>query len=378
VVDLSGSMKDDTTPNNSQSNSSLMQTVYNQFGFGTYPGPSVSINRYKSDSWIMQNQMPSVMPNAIPTPNTSSSASVNYWGSYFDYVKSGWGRKLGYQSYLDFMMYHGRDHKPDGASYTPLSLSSNLCTCPRHLESVGGTSFSFPPNEMPTHAARSALIAAIQVIQGRNQNISDTNQMDWVSIVTFDTAARIQQALTSNYSAAMTACTALQACYSGQACTNTESALIVAYNHIKPQSEGGLGREHTNKIVVLLTDGAANLKSSSNSAISAYVNSNPSTWTDPNSGSTINNWAVTGSYSNEKKAAMMQTSIMQGRNWFVYPVGVGLDCDYDFMDRMARMGATANTTGQAPRGSGDPSVYQALMTQIFTNIITNPKLRIVQ
>ncbi len=74
----------------------------------------------------------------------------------------------------------------------------------------------------------------------------------------------------------------------------------------------------------------------------------------------------------------MQTSIMQGSNWYLYAVGVGLGCDYTFMDSMARMGNTANTNGQAPRGSGDPTVYEAVMTQLFNNIITNPKLRLVQ
>ena len=87
------------------------------------------------------------------------------------------------------MMYYGRDVKPDGTNYTPLSLNSNLCACPLHSESVGGMAFQFPPDEMPTHAARSALIAAIQVVQNLNQTISDPNQMDWVSIITFDTSA---------------------------------------------------------------------------------------------------------------------------------------------------------------------------------------------
>ncbi len=54
-------------------------------------------------------------------------------------------------------MHYGRDVKPDGTNYTPLSLQSNLCACPLHSESVGGTSFQFPPDEMPTHAARCAL-----------------------------------------------------------------------------------------------------------------------------------------------------------------------------------------------------------------------------
>ena len=74
----------------------------------------------------------------------------------------------------------------------------------------------------------------------------------------------------------------------------------------------------------------------------------------------------------------MQTSMMQGNNWYLYPVGIGLGCDYDFMDRMARMGATANSSGQSPRGSGNPADYEAVLTEIFQNIITNPKLRLVQ
>ena len=99
--------------------------------------------------------------------------------------------------------------------------------------------------------------------------------MDWVSIVTFDTTARIQQTLTSNYSTAMTACTGLQACSDTALCTDTEGGLITAYNLIKPQSQGGQGRENTNKIVVLLTDGQPNLQQSSNTTISQYINANP-------------------------------------------------------------------------------------------------------
>ena len=74
----------------------------------------------------------------------------------------------------------------------------------------------------------------------------------------------------------------------------------------------------------------------------------------------------------------MQTSMVQGNNWYLYPVGIGLGCNYDFMDRMARMGATANNSGESARGTGNPAQYEAVLTQIFQNIITNPKLRLVQ
>jgi hypothetical protein len=138
---------------------------------------------------------------------------------------------------------------------------------------------------------------------------------------------------------------------------------MIANSHIKPQSQGGRGRLATNKVVVLLTDGKPNLYSSSPSTISSYINNNPSS----------------NFYGNQtpQDAALMQTSMMHGTHWSLYPVGIGLQCDYDFMDRMARMGAT-DKSGQGPRGSGNPADYEARLTAIFQSIITNPKLRIVQ
>jgi hypothetical protein len=48
------------------------------------------------------------------------------------------------------------------------------------------------------------------------------------------------------------------------------------------------------------------------------------------------------------------------------------------MDRMARMGDTANNKGQSVRGSGNPAEYEQRLTEIFKKIITSPKLRLVQ
>jgi hypothetical protein len=59
-------------------------------------------------------------------------------------------------------------------------------------------------------------------------------------------------------------------------------------------------------------------------------------------------------------------------------VGIGLECDYGFMDRLARMGSTADQDGESPRGSGNPADYEQRLTEIFQHIITNPKLRLVK
>ena len=417
VVDLSGSMNNDTDPDNTPDinsafalqgyptvGSELIQQIYVDFGFNvTYPnepaqyigqplgvttrgdplsqmiqnggvltqpsipskyrilsGDSSSVRRQKAFSWTMDYQLPQVMPAAKPTPN--SSASYSYWASYL----SGNYTKIGYRSYLHFMMYNGRDLRPDGVNYTPLSRSSPYC--PYHQEATAGGTFSFPPREQPTHAARRAMIAAIKVIKDRNQSVSDMSQRDWVSIISFDSLSNggpvIQVALTGDYDVAMQACTRLQACNNSAACTATEAGLITAGSHIKPSNQGGSGRMATNKIVVLLTDGKPNLYSSSSSQIRSYINQYPSS----------NFYG--GQYPQD--AALMQTSMVRGKRWYLYPVGIGLECDYDFMDRMARMGATANDSGQSPRGSGNPADYEARLTQIFRDIITNPKLRLVQ
>ena len=138
VVDLSGSMNDDTTPGSSTCNTGLMQTVYNEFGFGTYPGSSMALNTSKSTSWVMTNQIKPNMPNATPR-QTHRAAHRSIIGAVISVTRSPTGGgKLGYQSYLAFMMYYGRDVPPDGTDYTPLSLNSNLCRCPLHSETVGG------------------------------------------------------------------------------------------------------------------------------------------------------------------------------------------------------------------------------------------------
>lgn len=422
VVDLSGSMNYDTNPGMSSANSGLIQNVYDDFGFGTYPGASQyagqslgvsksyqlsdQINKVKealtdndfkgtkyftgtkkggrwnpyyvdadgttvlSDetrtqrtyAWVMEVQIgTNLMPAAVPVPD--ADVNYNYWKTFID----GYYNRLGYKSYVTYMMDNGRERKPDGSSYTPLSLQSG--DCPKHTESVDGQQFEFPPREMPTHACRRALIAAMQVIQERNANISDVNHRDWVSIITFDKiggdSPKLEQSLTSVYSDAMEACTRLQACSNYGASTGTEAGLYLAREHIKPQTQGGLGRERTNKIVVLLTDGRPNLNQSSSTAINNYKSQNPN-----------DNFYSWGNY--PQNAALMQTSIMQGGNWNLYAAGVGGGCDYDFMDRMARMGATANSDGESPRGTADPTAYETVLKDIFEKIITNPKLRLVQ
>jgi Flp pilus assembly protein TadG len=426
VVDLSGSMNDDTSTGWSGNGtfsgqyatiySQMMTQVYSDFGFGSYPGTTQSIGQNvgvsslsalssstsplknssitiagltvsipssyringsdtaasrlsKAIKWVIDKQLATIMPNAKPSP--SSGGSTAYWTDYINEVDNN-GSVLGYRTYVQYMMENGRDQKP-GTSGNYTQLSVNSPNCPYHSESTAGGTFSFPPSEQPTHAARRSVIAALQEIKDKNASISDTNQKDWVSIVTFDKSTNIGGvtplvALTSNYGSAMTASTTMQAVGQNGYSTATETGLAAAYNLIKPASQGGTGRENTQKVVVLLTDGMANLYSSSASTISNYINAHPSS----------NYYTGSSGTSTASNAAMMQAAMMNSGKWKLYPVPLGLGADQDFMDRMARTGGTADDNGQAATSSGDPSSYEQELTNIFKQIVDNPQVRLVQ
>jgi Flp pilus assembly protein TadG len=466
VVDLSGSMNDDTETawvsdyqntlyagqGYGNVGSELMQKVYDDFGYGTYPGTleylgstlgvtsnssayanmtanngplttssipsayrisstdSESTRKRKCYSWLMDVRFPVIMPGVQPTPNSANSTSYAYWERYIDYlilqssagtrgtipsltsttyritglnnpnddsypsisssVPQGYRNKFGFRTYVNFMMDYGRDVKPGNTMYTPLSTSSSLC--PYHSEEVGDKTFSFPPREQPTHASRRSIIAAIQVVEEQNEAIANLNVRDWVSIVTFDHLQSggpvIRQTLTGDYDAAMQACTTMQAVCDDKSSTATESGLIKARDHLKPAAAGNsvaAGRKNTNKVIVLLTDGVPNLYSSSNSAINSFISANSNS-----------DWYGSSSYA--KNAPLMQAMKTQLDGWYMYPVGLGLGTDYTFMDRMARMGQTADGNGEAFRSSGNPTLYEEVLKDIFEQIIRTPRARLVQ
>jgi len=278
---------------------------------------------------------------------------------------------IGYITYVQFMLDHGRDLQPAKGYYTPISVESP--DCPYHMEDTAGGTFSFPPRTQPMHAARRSLIAAIQIVKERNSTIPDKNFRDWVSIVTYDRikngGPKIVQPLTGDYEEAMLACTKIQAVGDKGGSTATETGLATAKQHIAKKEDGGEGRRIANKVVVLLTDGVPNLYSSSDGEIEDFI-------LEHSDHKHSDQFYANGAYWYD--AALMQTLGMQLEDWEVYPVGVGLGTDYDFMDRMATLGGTANDSGQSPRGSGNPAEYEGVLTDIFRNIINNPRLRLVQ
>ena len=247
--------------------------------------------------------------------------------------------------------------------YSPLSINSP--DCPYHAESTDGGTFNFPPREMPTHSSRRSLIAALQVIKDRNKSILNSSQQDWVSIVTFELQSHVVTVhnLDNNYDGAMQACTTMQACSDNAACTATETGLMQAIALLTNS-----GRTGANKVVVLMTDGKPNLYSSSKSTISNYETAHANS----------NFYGSSSDYPQD--AAMMQASIMQGKNWIFFPIEIGLQGDADFMNRIYSVGKGKNTqTDVSPyAATGNPTNYETELKQIFQQIVATPKVRIVQ
>ena len=248
---------------------------------------------------------------------------------------------------------------------TQLSIQSPHCAY--HNEVTAGGTFCFPPREEPMHSCRRALIAALKIVKDRNAGLT-SGAGDRVAIISFDGldnhhAPVLVQSLTSNYTSAMVSCTTLQAVSDIGATTAIEAGLIAARAHLKPTAQGGQGRTFAKKVVVLLTDGVPNAWESSTGTINSYIATHPGA-DYYNSGYPWLN------------SALMQASTFEAQNTAVYPVGIGLGTDYNFMDRMARMAET-DKSGLSPRGSGNPAEYEQRLTDIFEEIIKNPGGRMV-
>jgi len=117
-------------------------------------------------------------PNKSSFPSASTSLSKGY-------------NKVGYLTYVQFMMDLGRDRSADswGAANeavgykSPLSIHNAMM--PTHSESTAGGTFTFPPREQPMHAVRRSLIAALEEVRQQNVGVSSA-VADRVAIVTFD------------------------------------------------------------------------------------------------------------------------------------------------------------------------------------------------
>jgi len=271
--------------------------------------------------------------------------------------------KIGYLTYVQFMMDYGRDLKPDGVNHVPLSRHSP--DCPYHTEATPAGYFQFPPREEPTHSIRRALIAAIQLLKQRNESLP-AQQRDWVSIIAFDTplggGVEIFQQLTPDYDQAMLACTRLQACGDKGLTTNLEAGLIAAREHLR---SGGAGRPNAHKVVVVLTDGLPNSSISTAKDVLAFV----STTSD-------NTFPLDGNQ--PQLAAMMQVVQCHQDGWSIFPIGVGAGADQGFIAQLIRVSGTTSNNQLLHNVADRPVDREQRIVDRLKLIIDRPPVRLVQ
>jgi hypothetical protein len=396
---LSNSMSFDSHPGKGSAQDEFIQALYDDL-FGTTNGasnvtydsgetgvkllkpsdhPNYPWKSYTADELLPLNmaKVAASKQYIVPTPVTDSDPSKAYWKAFFTYLNSNYPSgtvNVSYKNYVQFLMDYGRDKpvveevKDRNGNVTQAEQYSILSTLNpnyhKHSELTDGGTLDFPPPEMPTHAVRRAVIAALAIIKDRNSTVNESSQRDLVSIVVFDrkNGVKVLRSLTDDYTDVMKSAAQLQACSSGGNCTDSEGGIICAANHIKAQSQGGAGRLNANKVIVFLTDGNPNINESSEHDIDDYKAAHSGDdW-----GS---NYAQNG--------ALMQSSIAQGANSSLYAVGVGEGGNQTFMDRMARNAGTDKNGAGYPIAS-DSATYEATLKSIFQGIISNPKLRLVQ
>jgi len=274
--------------------------------------------------------------------------------------------KIGYLTYVQFMMDYGRDLKPDGLNNVPLSRESRFC--PYHTEATSAGYFRFPPREEPIHSIRRALIEAIQLLKEHNESLP-IDQRDWVSVAAFDTpvggTVSILQPLTPDYDQAMLACTQLQASGDKGLTTNLEAGLIMAREHLQPSSQGGAGRRNVHKVVILLSDGLPNCAVSSSKLIqdfaSAYIDSG-----------SLSAW------SEAELASLVQAVKFHHDGWSFYPIGVGAGVNHEFIEQLARCGGLARNARPFDAIADHPVGRVEKIVQVLRQIIDRPRVQLVQ
>src|SRR5262249_10716163 len=130
---------------------------------------TTALRQAKAYKWLIDFQIAALMPAARPTPNSGDGSSLAYWKDYINAINSNSG-KLGYRTYVSWVMDLGRDEtgSVSGAHGQLSYLSAN---CPYHNETVGTSSYSFPPSEQPTHSERRSVIAGLQEVKSKNSVI---------------------------------------------------------------------------------------------------------------------------------------------------------------------------------------------------------------
>jgi hypothetical protein len=219
------------------------------------------------------------------------------------------------------------------------------------------------------HTVRRALIAAIQVVKEQNRGIADARLRDRVCIITFDRlhggGPTVEQPLTADYDASMRACATLQATSDQGPSSAIEAGLLAARIHLASPRNGGRGRDDAEKIVIVLSSGRPDLYVSDPSELARFVAGHKGA----------------GCYNGGRhahNAPLMQAARMQAEQWPVFALGVGLDADLQFINRLARFGGTSHPQSRSLPPAVQPLDCERRLTDLVRQILAQPDVHMAQ
>ena len=213
-------------------------------------GDPISTRRRKAYRAVIEQQVASVMPEVRPSP--SDPANFEYWAEYLDEVLSSDDpdARIGYASYLQFMLKRGRTIRAGGQHVALSQYSEDPAWC---HELVEGGAFRCPPRTEPMHEVRRGLLTVLNDIAKRNRALISGGQRDRVAIITFDSlspgGAWIEQAMTSDYGAACGKLARLQAVGERAEKATGLAALQLAEELLREHRTGG--RDASQQVVVV-------------------------------------------------------------------------------------------------------------------------------
>jgi hypothetical protein len=178
-------------------------------------------------------------------------------------------------------------------------------------------------------------------------------------------APAVVQPLTSDYDKAIEACTNLHVANGKTPGRNTDAALDHARKHLAPPARKGAGRDRTDKVIVLITTGPPTAYITRPAEIHAHRSAEPSRDYYANGADWLD-------------APLVQADKMRAKGWRLYPVGIGPGADHDFLDRLARLGGTADPDGHAPRTGRTPVECEQRLVETLDRIVRSPQVSLVQ
>jgi hypothetical protein len=371
------------------------------------------VRKTKAYRWLIDFQIPLALPGVSPPPIAQDESSFTYWSAYLDYlikplsglppaqatlrlatannpdtaqwpdltpaVIQGSYNKIGYQTYLQFLLDLGPDLASRGTLYSPLSVQSLDCRWRLDRDPASaGYGVSFPAREQPMHAVRLALLAALRQLQ-RSQSARPLPAQDHFGLVTFSTLEDSRVVIPlgpfqGDDAQQVRGIAALQAAGDAQTNSLIEAGLLLARQQLSGSNSARPVRGWTDKVVVLLADGPPTGKVSSGPEIDEFVAAHPSS-----------QWYTTGDYRYERQAVLMQVMAMREMGWRIHAVGLGRAVDQPLLDRVARLGGTAEQLAADPAippgarsAGGNPLEYEARLTAEFQRLLARPRVKLVR